>query len=44
MIHYVISLISSYFDGGIFQYSFVYIIPLAFLATVPMIILDLFRR
>lgn len=41
---WVIPLISSFFDSGIFEYVFVYIIALAFLATVPVIIMYIFKK
>lgn len=44
MLPYVIPLIASYFDGGLFTYIYCYIIPLAFLATVPVIVRDLWRK
>lgn len=44
MIYFMIDLVESYFYGGIFNYFFIYIIPLAFLATVPIIIRDLIRK
>lgn len=44
MLNYMIPLIESYFDGGLFTYFYRYIIPLAFLAAVPVIIRDLIRK
>lgn len=44
MIHYIIDLIESYFDGGIFNFFYRYLIPLAFIAVVPILIRDLVRK
>lgn len=43
MINYLIPLISSYFSSGLFQYYFVALIILGFLATVPYIIRYVWR-
>lgn len=44
MIHYMIDLIESYYSSGIFNYFYRYIIPLAFLATIPILVRDLMRK
>lgn len=38
MIEYIIPLLASYFDGGLYGYTLIPIFCLAFLATVPCMI------
>lgn len=43
MLENVIPLLSIYLNSGIFELIFTYIIPLAFLATVPIIIVSIIK-
>lgn len=44
MIFDVIPLLGAFFSSGIFEYVLVHILSLAFIATVPIIIISLFWR
>lgn len=44
MLYGVIDIVGAFFDGGIFNYVLRYIVALAFLATVPCIIRDFWRK
>lgn len=44
MIWSMISLFGSFFSTGIFQYVLMHIFALAFLATIPIIVMSFFRR
>lgn len=44
MLNAVVRLFGAYFDGGIFNYALRYMVALAFLATVPCIIREFWRK
>lgn len=43
MMNYIIPLLGSYFDGGLYTYTLIPIFCLAFIATVPCIIRSFFE-
>lgn len=44
MLNRIIPLFSSYLNSGIYEYVLVYLVPLAFLASLPFIVNSFFKR